>query len=66
MGTTSAALAIAWVLKNRLVASAITGATKVAQVDENFKALDVKITPDINDRIEAVLQNKPVVKTYTD
>ncbi|MBL8164205.1 MAG: aldo/keto reductase family protein [Anaerolineae bacterium] len=64
MGTTSAALAIAWVLKNPLVASAITGATKISQIDENLKALDVKITPEINERIEAILQNKPVVQKH--
>lgn len=64
MGTTPAALAIAWVLKNPLVASAITGATKVSQIDENLKALDVKITPEIDARIEEILQNKPVVKKH--
>jgi voltage-dependent potassium channel beta subunit len=64
MGTTPAALAIAWVLKNPLVASAITGATKLSQIDENLKALDVRITPEINDRIEAILQNKPVVQKH--
>jgi aryl-alcohol dehydrogenase-like predicted oxidoreductase len=66
MGTTSAALALAWTLHNPLVASAITGATKPAQVDENLKALDVKITPEINTKIEAILQNKPVIKSYVD
>lgn len=62
MGTTSAALAIAWVLKNPLVASAITGATKITQIDENLKALDVQITEEVNQRIEAILGNKPLVK----
>lgn len=60
MGTTPAALALAWTLKNRHVASAITGATKPHHVDENLKALDVKITDEINQRIEGILQNKPV------
>jgi voltage-dependent potassium channel beta subunit len=64
MGTTSAALALAWVLKNPLVASAITGATQPAQVDENLMALDVKITDEINQRIEYILQNAPVVAKY--
>jgi voltage-dependent potassium channel beta subunit len=64
MGTTSAALAIAWTLKNPLVASAITGATKPAQVDENLKALDVVITPEINERIEGILQNKPIIPKH--
>jgi aryl-alcohol dehydrogenase-like predicted oxidoreductase len=64
LGTTSAALAIAWTLKNPLVASAITGATKPAQVTENLKALDVKITDEINDQIEKILDNKPMVEKY--
>ncbi|MBZ0275439.1 MAG: aldo/keto reductase [Anaerolineae bacterium] len=66
MGTTPGALAIAWVLKNPLVASAITGATKPEQVTENLKALDVTITDEINQKIEAILQNKPVVPKYND
>jgi voltage-dependent potassium channel beta subunit len=64
MGTTSAALAIAWVLKNPLVASAITGATKPTQVLENLKALEVTITPEINQRIEDILGNKPEVEKH--
>lgn len=59
MGTTPAALALAWTIRNPHVASAITGATKPHHVDENLKALDVKITDEINERIEAILQNKP-------
>jgi voltage-dependent potassium channel beta subunit len=64
MGTTSAALAVAWVLKNPVVASAITGATKPAQVVENLKALDVKITDEIDQKIEAILGNKPVIEKH--
>lgn len=64
MGTTPAALAIAWCLKNPLVASAITGATRPEQVHENLRALEVSITPEIDARIEAILQNKPVVPVY--
>ena len=59
MGVTTAALALAWTLKNPLVASAITGATKISHVDQNLKALDVTITDEINQRIEGILQNKP-------
>jgi voltage-dependent potassium channel beta subunit len=59
VGTTPAALALAWTLKNPFVASAITGATKTSHVDENLKALDVKIDEALNARIEAILQNKP-------
>lgn len=60
MGTTPSALAIAWTLKNPHVSSAITGATKTSQIDDNLKALDVTITDEVNERIESILQNKPV------
>jgi voltage-dependent potassium channel beta subunit len=55
MSISQAALALAWVLKNRHVSSAIIGATKPAQLDENLKALDVEITDDVNQKIEAIL-----------
>jgi voltage-dependent potassium channel beta subunit len=55
IGTTPAALAIAWTLKNPHVSSAITGATKLSHVDDNLKALEVQITDEINARIEAIL-----------
>ncbi len=59
MGTTTAALALAWTLKHPHVSSAITGATKPSHVDENLKALNVEITNEINRKIEAILRNKP-------
>ena len=39
--TSMAKLAIAWCLKNPNVSTVITGASKVSQVEENMKALDV-------------------------
>jgi len=60
---TLAQMAIAWCLKNPHVSTAITGASRVEQVRENMKALDVveKLTSDVMERIEEVLQNKPKV-----
>ncbi|KAJ7299081.1 hypothetical protein O6H91_11G029200 [Diphasiastrum complanatum] len=54
-------LAIAWCASNPNVSTVITGATKESQLVDNLKALDVipKLTPDILDRIEAVVQTKP-------
>lgn len=43
-GLTMSQLAIAWVLQNRNVSSAIMGATKAAQVRENVKAAGVKLS----------------------
>ncbi len=59
MGTTMPALALAWAMKNKVVSSVITGATKPAQVDKNMKALEVVITEEINKKIESILDNKP-------
>jgi voltage-dependent potassium channel beta subunit len=56
LGTTTAALAIAWTLKNPVVSSAIIGATKTTQVDENLKALDVDIDDATAARIDAILK----------
>ncbi len=61
LGTTMPRLAIAWCLKNPNVSTVITGASKVSQVEENMKALDLvpQLTDDVMAKIEAVLDNKP-------
>jgi voltage-dependent potassium channel beta subunit len=61
LGITLAQMAIAWCLKNPHVSTVITGASKPQQVVENMKALDLvdKLTPEILEQIEAILQNKP-------
>jgi voltage-dependent potassium channel beta subunit len=61
LGITRAQLALAWCLKNKHVSTAITGASKPEQVVENMRALDFveKLTPEVIDRIEHILQNKP-------
>jgi len=57
LSCTLAQLALAWCLRNPHVSTVITGATRVAQVHENLKALEVvpKLTPDVMARIEAAL-----------
>ena len=57
LGCTLAQLALAWCLKNPRVSTVITGATRVAQVQENMKALDVlaRLTPEVLSRIDAVV-----------
>jgi voltage-dependent potassium channel beta subunit len=61
LGCTMAQLAIAWCLVNPNVSTVITGASKPEQVRENMKALAVyeKLSPDILDRIEEIVANKP-------
>jgi len=61
LGCTLAQLALAWCLKNPNVSTVITGASRKSQVEENLKSLAIskKITPEILEKIEKVLQNKP-------
>lgn len=61
LGVSLASLAIAWTIKNPHVTTAILGATKAEQLIENLKALDVVklITEEVNEQIEAILDNKP-------
>ncbi|MDX2159723.1 MAG: aldo/keto reductase family protein [bacterium] len=59
MGTTTAALALAWVLKNKVVSSAIIGASRPEQLTENLKALEVTISDEIDQRIDSILQASP-------
>jgi voltage-dependent potassium channel beta subunit len=57
LGCTLAQLALAWCLKNPRVSTVITGATRVAQVQENMKALDVagRLTPEVLARIDSIV-----------
>lgn len=54
-------LAIAWCLKNPYLSSVILGASRVEQLQENLGAENIlpKLTPEVMERIENVLQNKP-------
>jgi len=61
LGCTMSQLALAWCLKNPNVSTVITGASRPEQVTENMRALDVvdKLTAEVMDQIEAILENKP-------
>lgn len=45
-GKTVAQIALAWVLANPTVTSAILGVSKMSQLDDNLGAVDVKLTPE--------------------
>lgn len=60
LGLTMAQLAVAWVLHNPNVSSAIVGATRPEQVRDNVKASGVKLDDDVIARIDDVLG--PVVE----
>jgi len=66
LSTTMPVLALAWCLKNPNVSTAILGASKPSQLKENLGALEVvpKITEEVNERIEAILDNKPAFPQF--
>ncbi|WP_191303169.1 aldo/keto reductase family protein [Lentzea cavernae] len=55
-GLTLAQLAVAWVLQNPNVASAIIGASRPEQVTENVKAVGVKLDSELLKKIDSVLE----------
>jgi voltage-dependent potassium channel beta subunit len=57
LGCTLAQLALAWCVRNPRVSTVITGATRVEQITENMKALDVvaKLTPEVMTRIDGIV-----------
>ena len=61
LGVSLAQMSIAWLLKNPNVSTVITGASRLEQLEENFKALDVvdMLTDDVLDRIDDALANYP-------
>ena len=54
-GLSMAQLAVAWVLQNPNVSSAIVGATRPEQVRDNVKAAGVKLDPAVMKRIDEAL-----------
>ncbi len=54
---TTAQMAIAWCLKNPRVSSVITGASRIAQVSENMKSLEIagRLTPEVMARIDGLV-----------
>ena len=59
VGLSMAQLAVAWVLQNPRVSSAIIGATKPSQIKENVKASGVKLDAAIMKKIDDVLGSIP-------
>jgi voltage-dependent potassium channel beta subunit len=49
-------LAIAWILRQKNVSSAIVGASKVSQVRENVNAVDVELSDEVLKEIDGVLK----------
>ncbi len=58
-GVPPARLALAWVLSRPGISSAIFGATRVEQVEENAAAVEVTIAPDLAARLDAIFPPPP-------
>lgn len=55
LGTTMPVLALAWILRKKIVSSVITGATKASQLETNLAASDLVIPEDALAKIEEIL-----------
>ncbi len=66
LGLSLPVLSLAWCLKNPNVSTVILGASKLEQLQENFKALEAQhlLTSDVMHKIEEILQNKPIFPAY--
>lgn len=58
-GLEPAAVALAWVLRHPVVSSAIIGASNVPQLEQNLKALEVKLSPAEWREVERLTTVKP-------
>ena len=60
LGANLPQLGVAWCLKNPNVSTAILGASKVEQLENNLRALEVvpKLTPEVMETIEGILGNR--------
>ncbi|RSL33897.1 aldo/keto reductase [Salibacterium salarium] len=56
-------LALAWILRQPGVSSAIVGASRLSQLDENIKATEVELTDDILDEINGILTELEKIKS---
>ncbi|CAG8556153.1 11045_t:CDS:2, partial [Acaulospora morrowiae] len=61
VGGTPAQLALAWCMKQPHIDTVITGVSKPEQMEENLRAMELvsKLTPEILQEIEEVLDNQP-------
>jgi aryl-alcohol dehydrogenase-like predicted oxidoreductase len=51
IGSTVSQLTLSWVMQRPGITSALVGATKIAQQEENLGAVDLKVPPQILDRV---------------
>jgi aryl-alcohol dehydrogenase-like predicted oxidoreductase len=55
LGVGLSALAIAWVLRDPIVAVALSGTRRPREIEQNVKALDVVLTPTVLERVDSIM-----------
>jgi len=65
MGSTLGQMALAWVMYNKDISTAITGARSLEQLNESLQALELyrKWTPELDQRVNKILGTTPTPKT---
>lgn len=66
IGMSMVHFALTWCLRNPNVSTVILGASKVEQLENNLQCLDHldKLTPDVLEKVEEILGNKPVRQEF--
>lgn len=59
LGMPMSVMALAWTLRDKVISSVITGATKPSQLESNVLAGDIELPQDAIDEIEKILNYKP-------
>ncbi|KQY94429.1 voltage-gated potassium channel [Paenibacillus sp. Root52] len=57
IGATLSQFALAWILRQPVVSSSIIGSSRPAQIEENLKAVELELTPDIISETEKILSS---------
>ncbi len=63
-GASMSQLALAWVLRQPAVTSAIVGATKLSHVEDNVAAADLQLDPQIFKRMDEILEPVAATEPY--
>ncbi len=63
-GTTMAEVALAWVYAKEAICCPIIGASSVSQLENNVKALDLELTTDEIEALDALYRPRDVINDY--
>jgi aryl-alcohol dehydrogenase-like predicted oxidoreductase len=63
-GRSPAQVALSWVTRRPGITSTLTGATRLDQLEENLRAMDFEIPPELADRLEEASRPEPAYPYY--